>query len=137
MSKKKGIEAEVLFMYECIRRGYTVALPYGDNAKYDLIVDIKGKLRRVQVKAIHAKNTTGDCYRLKQRGQHLKDAYTEKDIDILAIYVKDSNSWYLFKSDEIVTNAIQLYPHRHNPKGFYEFGHSRWEILKETHNEEN
>lgn len=131
MSKAKGIEAEVAFMYQCIERGYTVSLPYGDNAKYDLIVDIAGKLKRVQVKAIHAKTKNGDCYRLKQRGQHLRDAYTENDIDILAIYIKDSNSWYILKSGEIVTNALQLYPHRTNPKGFYEFGHERWELLEE------
>jgi Holliday junction resolvase-like predicted endonuclease len=48
--KQKGDLAEMLVAADLVRRGYKVALPFGEDWDYDLIVDRDGRLERVQVK---------------------------------------------------------------------------------------
>jgi hypothetical protein len=38
------------FMVAAAGRGFVVAKPYGDNKRYDLIVDVGRRMWRVQVK---------------------------------------------------------------------------------------
>jgi hypothetical protein len=50
-SSDKGDSAEVLFMGECLKRGYSVSIPFGHNNLYDLVVEgACGKLFKVQIK---------------------------------------------------------------------------------------
>lgn len=49
--KQQGDTAELKFMLLNQELGYTVSKPFGDNAKYDLIVDTCMELQRIQVKS--------------------------------------------------------------------------------------
>lgn len=49
-SKSKGNLGEIKVASEFIKWGCTVSFPFGDNARYDLIVDDGDSLKRVQVK---------------------------------------------------------------------------------------
>ena len=49
-SKDKGNIGEAIMLAEFIKRGIQVSIPFGDNARYDLIIDLNGKLYKVQVK---------------------------------------------------------------------------------------
>lgn len=51
-TKDTGTLAELLVTTSLLKRGYGVSVPVGDNARYDLIVDLNNKLIRVQVKAV-------------------------------------------------------------------------------------
>jgi hypothetical protein len=51
------------FMVAVASRGLVVAKPYGDNEKYDLIVDAGRRLWRVQVKSSAAKHHRGYAVR--------------------------------------------------------------------------
>jgi len=51
-TKQFGQIIESRFVFECAKRGLTVSQPIGDNAPYDFIVDIEGKLIRVQCKSM-------------------------------------------------------------------------------------
>ena len=56
-TKDIGLLAEQIVVVDCLKRGYTVAQVYGDNAPYDLLVDRgKGKIVRVQVKSRSPRN---------------------------------------------------------------------------------
>src|SRR5256885_8616629 len=48
--KQKGDLAEMLVAADLVRRGYKVALPFGEDWDYDLIVERGDRLERVQVK---------------------------------------------------------------------------------------
>ena len=50
ISKEKGNIGEVIALAEFVKRGVQVSIPYGDNARYDLIAEFNGKLNRIQVK---------------------------------------------------------------------------------------
>lgn len=49
-SKDKGDETEARAIHELISNGYGVSVPFGDNDKYDLVVDDGTSLYRVQCK---------------------------------------------------------------------------------------
>lgn len=49
-SKQKGNLTELKCLTRFVELGYAVSLPYGENSRYDLIVDYNGKLLKIQVK---------------------------------------------------------------------------------------
>lgn len=49
-SKDVGDETEAAIISKLIAAGYSVSIPFGDNDKYDLVVDDGGTLHRVQCK---------------------------------------------------------------------------------------
>ena len=91
---------------QCITRfyelGYSVSIPYGDSEKYDMIVDINGKLYRLQCK--HANlhlNSEGfvDYLTIKTTWQsgytknssYKKNRYTKKDCDYFITHYEGKN----------------------------------------------
>ena len=49
-NKLKGNIGESAILYEFVKRRIPVAIPFGDNERYDLIAEFDGKLNRIQVK---------------------------------------------------------------------------------------
>lgn len=54
-SKDKGNLGEALALAEFQKYNITTAIPFGDNARYDLIADFNGKLNKIQVKYCNQK----------------------------------------------------------------------------------
>ena len=88
--KAKGDLAEVMVAADLLRRGYKIALPYGEDWDYDLILCRGSSLERVQVK--HA---TSDgrvvpvrCRSFSLTNGKIRDTkkYTAAMIDWLAVY---------------------------------------------------
>lgn len=50
ISKQKGDIGETRVIYEFVKRGIQVSIPFGDCARYDLIAEFNGKLNKIQVK---------------------------------------------------------------------------------------
>src|SRR5438552_12970322 len=49
--KRRGEWVELQFMARAAAHGLTVSKPWGDSARYDFIVEQRGRFRRVQVKS--------------------------------------------------------------------------------------
>jgi hypothetical protein len=49
-TKSVGDLSEVIVLYAFVTMGYQVSVPWGENHRYDLIVEMDETLRRVQVK---------------------------------------------------------------------------------------
>lgn len=121
--KQQGDTTELRFMLLNHELGYTVSKPFGDNAKYDLIVDTGYNLERIQVKSTRRKETSSgmDCYNcLVCAGSDSKQQYAEKDIDYIAIYVIPENAWYKIPISAIKGKTVKLYPHRDSQRNTYE-----------------
>ena len=121
--KQQGDTAELRFMLLNHELGYTVSKPFGDNAKYDLIVDTGNNLERIQVKSTRRKETSSgmDCYNcLVCSGADSKQQYSDKDIDYIAIYVIPEDAWYKIPIAEVKGKTIKLYPHRKSQRNTYE-----------------
>lgn len=97
-TKRKGDLGEVMVMADALRRGYKVALPYGEDWRYDLIVFRKGKLERVQ-----CKYTTSDgniiVVACQSCNAHATQPYTPEQVDWIAVYDVTTNACYYVPSD--------------------------------------
>lgn len=91
-----GPAIESLFEYEAMLRGFVVSAPRTDHSQYDRIVDTKKKLYRVQVKARRAYGKNSLIVRVSKSGNQ---EYTKHEVDIIAVYIEDIKSWYLFPTD--------------------------------------
>jgi hypothetical protein len=97
LPKQKGEWAEVCFAAEVLRRGWRISRPYGDSCPYDCIVDVVGKLSRVQVKAVYS-SQPGRLrpYRVNmRRGLRNQLRYSSCEIDVLAVFVVPRGNWYI------------------------------------------
>jgi len=57
-SKTIGERTEAIFLAEFLKRGKTVLLPFGDNQRYDLVLEERGSFFRIQCKTGRIKNGT-------------------------------------------------------------------------------
>lgn len=88
-SKKKGIVTEIETMLAFVRLGYPVLIPYGDNERYDYIVDVDGKFVKIQCKSAHTINNgesfmfdTRSATRNSEGNDH--HIYTADEVDYFA-----------------------------------------------------
>jgi len=114
-SKQKGSIAEMQFMLDAARRGFGVAKPFGDNERYDVILDATCRLWRVQVKASEARHYKGFAVRACWRttGKHMP--YTKEQIDFLAVVIQGKRIrrriWYVIPVRALGGRlTINLYP---------------------------
>lgn len=90
-SKDKGNIGEAVFMAEMIKQGCIVSKPFGDNARYDFIVDVEGKLLKFQVKYCNSTNENQGivCPCASSTNHTTNKHYStyENDVDYMAFYI--------------------------------------------------
>ncbi len=135
-AKLKSDIAESIVVTELLVRGFNVLRPVGDRLPYDLAIDVKGKLIRIQVK--HAwfderdKAYMVDVRRTKtNRRQMLRKKYLDTDFDFAIIYL-DKRIFYIIPSN-IFNNYfstitfVEDHKRQRPPKSL--IYKERWEIL--------
>lgn len=56
-TKKIGTISELMVMAALVRQGYRLLVPYGDSARYDVVIEAAdGSLSRVQIKTGRLRN---------------------------------------------------------------------------------
>ena len=101
-SKQKGNLTELQCIAATCACGCQVCLPYGDNAKYDFIADVDGRLIKIQVKTSSPKGP--DAIKFSCRTTHVNCAgvknerYSADEIDFFATYW--DNQCYLIPINE-------------------------------------
>jgi len=102
-TKQKGILTEVRILYELVKRGYAVSIPYGDNEKYDLILDTgDGTLYRVQCKTGRYREgcVRFNAYKVTSNTKINKvNFYNKEQIDLFAVFCLELNKIYLVPVD--------------------------------------
>ena len=109
----QGEYAESCFVVECLRRGFAVAKPYGDSTPYDFLVEVGGKISRVQVKSVFRRSPDGAYYLgiRHNTSQGRRSAYRLNDFDLLAAYLMPRDIWYIIPIRSVAgIQAIGLYP---------------------------
>jgi len=96
-TKRKGDLGELKVAADLLSKGYQVAIPFGEDSKYDLIVDRQGNLERVQVKCTKSdgQKIIVPC-RSSNNWNVIK--YTERMFEWLAIYDITTDSCYYIPS---------------------------------------
>ena len=88
--KAKGELAEGVILAALLRCGYSVALPFGNNQRYDLIVDNGKRLRRAQCKMGRLKNGR---INFKTANGRIRRAY-HGQADIFLVYCPENEKIY-------------------------------------------
>jgi PD-(D/E)XK endonuclease len=106
---ERGDLTEVAFLHKAMSLGFVVAKPYGHNHRYDFIVEGGKKLWRVQVKTsiCVAGNLHNVSVRHSQNGVRI--AYTEAEIDFVAVYLIRLDAWYILPVREVVGRTSFLF----------------------------
>ena len=110
-SKDIGNLTELQCITNLYALGCGVSIPFGDNQKYDLIIDYKNKLYKIQVK--HARDVIFDNkivgFSINTRWQghnskgYIMHSYLKEDIDFFATYHK--NNLFLIPIEECTSGG--------------------------------
>jgi hypothetical protein len=127
--KQRGEMAEAEFVAKAARLGFRVAKPWGDSERYDFIVDVNGRLWRVQVKSAHRAGQDGG-YSFRMHGHSLK-AYSAKEIDVLVAYVVSEDAWYVFPVRELGgLRSLKLFPGSRRKRSRFEKWREAWGVFE-------
>ena len=112
--KQKGELAEQICISELMKFEVVVAKPIGDNQRYDLIIDLCGKLYKAQVKTGHLNRTRKvwhRCYSVRINSkQYITKGYVNA-IDVFLIYCPDNNEVWVTPIENATVNACMAkYP---------------------------
>lgn len=105
-SKDKGNIGEALILAEFTKRNIQVCIPFGDNARYDLVADFNGKLQKIQVKFCGQKiseNNSISCP-CSSSTNHTTNKHLstyENDIDYFCFYIEQWNELLLAPIEKI------------------------------------
>ncbi len=126
--KQRGEWVELLFMTVAAGLGFVVAKPFGDSARYDVIVENDGRFLRIQAKSTEQWTGSGYVCQLHMCGR----LYSAEDIDYFAIYVLPLDLWYIFPARTLAgMGAVVLTAHRKGHK--YERYLENWWLLTRRH----
>jgi hypothetical protein len=115
--KAIGERSEAIIIAKLLEVGYYVLMPFGDNLRYDLLIeDADGHYWRIQCKTGWIENNgayiefaTASTYYHTRAG---RTGYGRKDyrgqIDYFAIYCSDTKSVYLVPVDHVPTTSARL-----------------------------
>ena len=91
-TKAKGAQTEL----ECITYlhglGYDISIPWGDNARYDFVLDVQNKLYKIQCKT-SSKQEEG-VYKFQCRSTYVNSqgnrsaGYTADDVDFFCTFIE-------------------------------------------------
>jgi PD-(D/E)XK endonuclease len=123
--KAKGDLAELRVGADLRERGYKIALPFGEDWDFDLIVCREGRLERVQVKYTRSDGCVISvrCYSLSLTNGKVRRTkrYTAATVDWIAVYDATTNRCYYVPSSEFTHGrreiSLRLVPTLNNQRG--------------------
>lgn len=72
--------------------GYDISIPYGDNSSYDFILDVNGKLFKMQCKtsrAIEEGVYKFECAKMRvNRKENVRKHYTSEEVDFFCTFIQ-------------------------------------------------
>ena len=99
----QGEKSEQIFATKCfVEYGYMVSQPNG-TADYDLVIDVNGSLKKVQVKSsMKGDGNINICKGTNavKSGKQGKYPYPEESIDFFAIHNVPNDDWYIIPRSE-------------------------------------
>jgi len=89
----KGLTTELICMQKFIELGYIVSVPYGNNSRYDLLVDNGTTIWKIQCKTAklneNGSYTIQTCNKVATATQRRVKHYTKDEIDFIASIIQN------------------------------------------------
>jgi hypothetical protein len=102
-TKRVGDISELRVMHDLVRAGYLISIPFGEDHRYDIVIEKDGKFSSVQVKTGRLRNGVilFNCYSShSHRGGAVCRPYTN-DVDFFGVYCYEVDSTYLIPITEM------------------------------------
>jgi hypothetical protein len=131
-NRQRGNLAELAFMRKAATLGFSVAKPWGEGERYDVIVRVENVCWRVQVKSVLAKRQGRLHYRIKTSGQDRRKGYTfysANEIDFLVAYVFPEDLWYVFPASVVAKRRVVCVTPRSKRSSFEKYREA-WKLMK-------
>jgi len=133
-SKDKGDLTEMEFTVEATERRMVVSKPWGDNERYDVVVDAGWHLLwRVQVKLTGARHHRGYAVRASWRTSRKQISYKPSQVDFIVVTIAGEGIWYVIPVRALRGRlTINLYPFgcRRDGRNSFEKYREAWHLLK-------
>src|SRR3954452_4710456 len=99
ITNQKGESGEAMILADLQRKGYGVAIPFGHDLPFDLILIRKtiGALERVQCKYTESDGRTLDV-RCTSNSSWVRHSYAAAEVDWIAVYDATTNRFYYLHS---------------------------------------
>lgn len=107
-TKARGVSTELYCEAYLSSLGYNISIPIGEDCRYDMILDIDGKLKRIQIKSCReTKNgLLFSTSSITTSGhKNVAHKYTKEEIDFIAIYY--NHKCYLVPIEEFENQRQQ------------------------------
>ena|SRR5215217_5573131 len=126
---RKGVIAEMAIAAEAAKLDIGVLKPLGEGERYDLVLDMRPRLLRVQCKWAQKKGEvvaihTGTCRRVY--GGYKRTTYSADEVDALAAYCAALERCYLLPIHVIAGQShihLRLAPARNNQRALVNWAH--------------
>lgn len=108
-SKQIGDESAGMVIAALLQRKEIVLVPFGDNQRYDVVVDRNGAFVRIQIKTGRLERGAIEfdtCSSYAHRGRGHRDY--RGDADLFGVYCPDTKKAYLVPVDEVGTRSGSL-----------------------------
>ena len=114
-----GEKTQAIVLTEFIKKNIPISIPFGDNQRYDYIIDVNGNLYKIQVKTASYKNgsisfstSSSSIHRGGKRKNY------KGQVDYFAVYSYETNEVYLLEVDELGNREakLRLEPTKNNQK---------------------
>lgn len=111
--KGKGDLAELMVAGDLLRRGHKIAIPYGEDCDFDLVLIRNERLERVQVKYAQSNGAVicVKCFSHSLTNGKIRKTkrYTAETIDLLAVYDATSDCCYYVPASELGAGRSSLH----------------------------
>jgi len=118
-TSRKGDETEAVVVARLMRFGLSIAVPFGDSDRYDLLVDEGNRLHRVQCKTGSWVNGSVrfNLYTSTVRTDgRVDESYTADEIDAYAVYSADTDDVYWVPVEATGQGEMRLRVEEPHPK---------------------
>jgi hypothetical protein len=109
-AKTKGQISEARALYEFQKRYVPVAIPWGDNERYDMIAEFNGKLNKIQIKTCTVEVNGGIVCYCRSSTNHTTNKKLntyQNDIDYF-LFVNPTNDSLALVPIEVIGNHLQI-----------------------------
>jgi hypothetical protein len=110
--KETGDRTTMAIMFALRLEGYAILLPFGENTRYDLVIDNGSRLRRIQCKTGRLKDGAVHFPTCSTYVHHKNPKIPRRDyagqIDDFAVYCPELGSVYLIPIDDVPTRSMAL-----------------------------
>ena len=99
-TKLIGDVTQAQILAELVYLGCQVLVPWGDNARYDLVIECGGKFYRIQCKTgrLRRGGVMFPCYSVNRDSGEKK--FYDGEIDFFAVYCPENGSKYFVPADK-------------------------------------